>query len=211
MASSNESCPVCRTAEIVCGKWTLLVIRDLAEERQTSHPGSRETSFMVHGDHVADATLPGAATVAHWFLISGVDVRETARGAAIVTLGEGYQRRGTGQGYQRQAARGSQLEPEDPTEPGSKPTRRRLGRRLPMRQPPFRWRPAATIRCRPFPWMPGPIVAVQGPAKIENKWDIWNLQTMKKLGSIEGSSGSDLAISPDGTYVATTAYDAQAG
>jgi len=33
MASSNESCPVCRTAEIVCGKWTLLVIRDLAEGR----------------------------------------------------------------------------------------------------------------------------------------------------------------------------------
>jgi len=33
MASTNESCPVCRTAEIVCGKWTLLVIRDLAEGR----------------------------------------------------------------------------------------------------------------------------------------------------------------------------------
>jgi len=26
-------CPVVRTAEIVCGKWTLLVIRDLAEGR----------------------------------------------------------------------------------------------------------------------------------------------------------------------------------
>ena len=33
MASSNDTCPVCRTAEIVCGKWTLLVIRDLAEGR----------------------------------------------------------------------------------------------------------------------------------------------------------------------------------
>jgi DNA-binding HxlR family transcriptional regulator len=30
---SNASCPVCRTAEIVCGKWTLLIIRDLAEGR----------------------------------------------------------------------------------------------------------------------------------------------------------------------------------
>ena len=29
-AASNASCPVCRTAEVVCGKWTLLVIRDLA-------------------------------------------------------------------------------------------------------------------------------------------------------------------------------------
>jgi DNA-binding HxlR family transcriptional regulator len=27
---TNETCPVCRTAEIVCGKWTLLLIRDLA-------------------------------------------------------------------------------------------------------------------------------------------------------------------------------------
>src|SRR5215203_6666922 len=27
----DESCPVCRTAEIVCGKWTLLLVRDLAE------------------------------------------------------------------------------------------------------------------------------------------------------------------------------------
>jgi DNA-binding HxlR family transcriptional regulator len=30
-ALSNSRCPVCRTAEVVCGKWTLLVIRDLAE------------------------------------------------------------------------------------------------------------------------------------------------------------------------------------
>ncbi len=31
--ASDPSCPVCRTAEIVCGKWTLLVIRDLADGR----------------------------------------------------------------------------------------------------------------------------------------------------------------------------------
>jgi DNA-binding HxlR family transcriptional regulator len=29
----NSDCPVCRTADVVCGKWTLLVIRDLAEGR----------------------------------------------------------------------------------------------------------------------------------------------------------------------------------
>lgn len=28
---SDSECPVCRTAEIVSGKWTLLVIRDLAD------------------------------------------------------------------------------------------------------------------------------------------------------------------------------------
>jgi DNA-binding HxlR family transcriptional regulator len=27
----DGTCPVCRTAEVVCGKWTLLLIRDLAE------------------------------------------------------------------------------------------------------------------------------------------------------------------------------------
>lgn len=28
----DQTCPVCRTAEIISGKWTLLVIRDLAED-----------------------------------------------------------------------------------------------------------------------------------------------------------------------------------
>ena len=31
--ASNESCPVCHTAEIISGKWTLLLIRDLADGR----------------------------------------------------------------------------------------------------------------------------------------------------------------------------------
>jgi DNA-binding HxlR family transcriptional regulator len=29
----DESCPVCRTADIVCGKWTLLLVRELSEGR----------------------------------------------------------------------------------------------------------------------------------------------------------------------------------
>src|SRR3982751_6544823 len=33
-AISNSRCPVCRTAEIISGKWTLLLIRDLADGRQ---------------------------------------------------------------------------------------------------------------------------------------------------------------------------------
>ena len=33
MAPSDHTCPVCRTADVICGKWTLLVIRDLAEGR----------------------------------------------------------------------------------------------------------------------------------------------------------------------------------
>lgn len=31
--AADETCPVCRTAEVVCGKWTLLLIRDLSEGR----------------------------------------------------------------------------------------------------------------------------------------------------------------------------------
>src|SRR4051812_10272247 len=27
----NSDCPVCRTADVVCGKWTMLIIRALAE------------------------------------------------------------------------------------------------------------------------------------------------------------------------------------
>jgi DNA-binding HxlR family transcriptional regulator len=33
MTDRNANCPVCRTAEIVCSKWTMLVIRDLSEGR----------------------------------------------------------------------------------------------------------------------------------------------------------------------------------
>jgi DNA-binding HxlR family transcriptional regulator len=29
----DPTCPVCRTADVVCGKWTLLLVRDLAEGR----------------------------------------------------------------------------------------------------------------------------------------------------------------------------------
>jgi DNA-binding HxlR family transcriptional regulator len=29
--SSPDTCPLCRTAEVVCGKWTLLLIKELAD------------------------------------------------------------------------------------------------------------------------------------------------------------------------------------
>jgi lysophospholipase L1-like esterase len=67
---------------------TITLYLEVPPARQTSHPGSRETSFLVHGNHVADATLSGATTVEHWFLISGVDVRRSAARAAIVALGD---------------------------------------------------------------------------------------------------------------------------
>ncbi len=55
---------------------------------ETSHPGSRATSYLVHGDHVADADLPGAFTFEHWLNISGVEVSAPPSAAAIVALGD---------------------------------------------------------------------------------------------------------------------------
>lgn len=31
--AAEEPCPVCATADVICGKWTMLVIRDLADGR----------------------------------------------------------------------------------------------------------------------------------------------------------------------------------
>jgi lysophospholipase L1-like esterase len=55
---------------------------------ETSHPGSRTTSYLVHGDHVADAELRGAIAFNHWFNIGGVDVSAPPGAAAIVALGD---------------------------------------------------------------------------------------------------------------------------
>jgi lysophospholipase L1-like esterase len=55
---------------------------------ETGHPGSRATSYLVHGNHVADADLPGAMKFDHWFNIAGVDVSAAPGAAAVVTLGD---------------------------------------------------------------------------------------------------------------------------
>jgi lysophospholipase L1-like esterase len=59
---------------------------ELTPMQQTSHPGSRTTSYLLHGDHVADTTLPGAEKFDHWFNIAGIDVAG-AQGA-VVALGD---------------------------------------------------------------------------------------------------------------------------
>lgn len=59
-----------------------------APARQTSHPGSRATSYVLHGNKVAEADLTGAKTVDHWYQIAGVEVLAQAGARAIVTLGD---------------------------------------------------------------------------------------------------------------------------
>lgn len=55
---------------------------------ETSHPGSRATSYFVHGDHVNETVLKGAGTFNHWFQISGVEVTAPQKDACIIALGD---------------------------------------------------------------------------------------------------------------------------
>ena len=61
---------------------------DAAPQTETSHPGSRATSYLVHGDLTAAVDLPGAGKVEHWFELSGVDVAAAPGAFAVVTLGD---------------------------------------------------------------------------------------------------------------------------
>jgi lysophospholipase L1-like esterase len=55
--------------------------------QQTSHPGSRTTSWFGPGDQLAAAELTGGKSIDRWFVISGVDVQRVG-GAALVTFGD---------------------------------------------------------------------------------------------------------------------------
>jgi len=56
--------------------------------RETGHPGSRATSYYVHGNQVSAPTLANAQTIDHWYNISGVDVLAPPDAGAIVALGD---------------------------------------------------------------------------------------------------------------------------
>jgi lysophospholipase L1-like esterase len=55
---------------------------------ETSHPGSRATSYYLHGDFVSAPDLPTAKRIDRWFQLSGVDVLTPAGAASIVALGD---------------------------------------------------------------------------------------------------------------------------
>ena len=59
-----------------------------APAQQTGHPGSRSTTFVVHGDYVGDTQFAGAQTVDHWYQLSGISVAAPADASTIVTLGD---------------------------------------------------------------------------------------------------------------------------
>jgi lysophospholipase L1-like esterase len=67
---------------------TIYLTTGQASNNITSHPGSRTTSFMVAGNHLNEADLTGAASVAHWYFLSGAEVWSRAATAAVAIVGD---------------------------------------------------------------------------------------------------------------------------
>ncbi|MGD0891297.1 MAG: SGNH/GDSL hydrolase family protein [Terracidiphilus sp.] len=61
---------------------------DAAPARQTGHPGSRATSYFVHGDFVSARDLPDAKRVDHWYQVSAIDVQAAGPAGSIAVLGD---------------------------------------------------------------------------------------------------------------------------
>lgn len=61
---------------------------DTPPARETSHPGSRETTYYVHGDFVTVANFVEPKHVDHWFQISEIDVQAKKGAATVVALGD---------------------------------------------------------------------------------------------------------------------------
>jgi DNA-binding HxlR family transcriptional regulator len=96
---SDPTCPVCATADIICGKWTILVIRDLAEgrsrfcelERSLAGISPRTLSLRLRALEeqgiVARDTYPEVPPRVEYSL--------TAKGEALVPLIEDMRRYGS--------------------------------------------------------------------------------------------------------------------
>lgn len=61
---------------------------DLIPADQTGHPGSRATSYVVHGNSVSSLDLLEAKKIDHWYFIAGIDVAAALDASAIVVLGD---------------------------------------------------------------------------------------------------------------------------
>ncbi len=56
--------------------------------RETGHPGSRATTWYVHGDFAGAADLNDPKHVDHWYQVSEIDVLARPGAAAVVALGD---------------------------------------------------------------------------------------------------------------------------
>ena len=55
---------------------------------ETGHPGSRSTTYYVHGDQVSAADLADAKKVDHWYQLTEIDVHAAAKAGVVVALGD---------------------------------------------------------------------------------------------------------------------------
>ncbi len=61
---------------------------DAAPTRETGHPGSRATSYYIHGDRVSAANLADPKHVDHWYLVAAIDVQAAPGAGVVVALGD---------------------------------------------------------------------------------------------------------------------------
>jgi DNA-binding HxlR family transcriptional regulator len=98
-AESNSRCPVCRTADVVCGKWTLLVIRDLAEgcsrfcERERSLEGISPRTLSLRLRALEEEGIVARNTFPE--VPPRVEYALTEKGEALVPLIEDMRRYGS--------------------------------------------------------------------------------------------------------------------
>ena len=55
---------------------------------ETSHPGSRATSYYLHGDSVTAESLPMAGKIDHWYQLNAIDVQAPKGAALVIALGD---------------------------------------------------------------------------------------------------------------------------
>lgn len=95
----DPTCPVCRTADIVCGKWTLLLVRDLAEgntrfcelERSLSGISPRTLSLRLRG--LEEEGIVARRTFSE--VPPRVEYALTEKGLALLPIIEGMREYGT--------------------------------------------------------------------------------------------------------------------
>jgi len=57
-------------------------------DRETGHPGSRATSYVVHGDFVGAANLNEPKQVDHWYQVSEIDTLSDSGAGTVIALGD---------------------------------------------------------------------------------------------------------------------------
>ena len=95
---SDETCPVCATADIICGKWTILVLRDLAEsnarfcELERSLEGISPRTLSLRLRALEEQGIVARRTFAE--VPPRVEYSLTPKGRALVPLIEDMRRYG---------------------------------------------------------------------------------------------------------------------